>query len=86
MTWWRPSGGLAGTEMPPAAAMKKEYSPFTPGIPVPSEFFVGRTEEIQKLVSSTRKALDLKTIERLFTTLLYYVFFWLQAGARPPRA
>ncbi|MEW6745738.1 MAG: AAA family ATPase [Planctomycetota bacterium] len=48
--------------------MKKEYSPFTPGLPVPLEFFVGRTREIQNIVASTRKAFELKTIERLFIT------------------
>ena len=46
--------------------MAKEYSPFTPGIPVPLEFFVGRTDEIQKIIASARKALALKTLERLF--------------------
>ncbi len=46
--------------------MTKEYSPFTPGVPVPLEFFVGRTQEIQKIISATKKAVELKTIERIF--------------------
>lgn len=46
--------------------MTKEYSPFTPGIPVPLEFFVGRIEEIQSILASGRKALALNTLERLF--------------------
>ncbi len=46
--------------------MTKEYSPFTPGIPVPLEFFVGRTEEIQRILASGRKALAMNTLERLF--------------------
>ncbi len=46
--------------------MTKEYSPFTPGIPVPLEFFVGRTEEIHRILASGRKALALNTLERLF--------------------
>ena len=46
--------------------MKKEYSPFTPGVPVPIEFFVGRADEIQRFVSTVRKSIELKTIERLF--------------------
>ncbi len=29
--------------------MPKEYSPFTPGLPVPVELFVGRTDEINRL-------------------------------------
>ena len=37
--------------------MAKDYSPFTPGIPVPIEFFVGRHKEIshlsEKVASST---------------------------------
>ena len=30
--------------------MQKDYSPFTPGQPVPPEFFVGRTEQVQTLL------------------------------------
>jgi hypothetical protein len=46
--------------------MAKEYSPFTPGVPAPLEFFVGRTREIQKIIASTKKAIEMKTLERLF--------------------
>ncbi len=46
--------------------MAKEYSPFTPGAPVPLEFFVGRAEEIQRFITSIKKSVKLKTIERLF--------------------
>ena len=46
--------------------MVKEYSPFTPGVPVPLEFFVGRTREIEKFISSVKKSVELKTLERLF--------------------
>jgi hypothetical protein len=46
--------------------MSKEYSPFTPGVPAPLEFFVGRTEEIQRIIAGARKAIALKTLERLF--------------------
>jgi hypothetical protein len=28
----------------------KEYSPFTPGVPVPLEFFVGRAAEVQEIM------------------------------------
>ncbi len=46
--------------------MAKEYSPFTPGVPAPLEFFVGRTAEIQKIIASTKKAVALKTLDGLF--------------------
>jgi hypothetical protein len=46
--------------------MAKEYSPFTPGVPAPLEFFVGRTAEIQKIIASSKRAIALKTLERLF--------------------
>jgi hypothetical protein len=46
--------------------MLKEYSPFTPGVPVPIEFFIGRTEEIQKIISSVKRSIALSTVERLF--------------------
>lgn len=36
--------------------MKAEQSPFTPGQPVPIEFFVGRVKEIEQLVSMIRAA------------------------------
>ncbi len=46
--------------------MIKEYSPFTPGIPVPLEFFIGRNEEIQRIISSIKKSIEINTVERLF--------------------
>ena len=36
--------------------MPKEYSPFTPGQPVPIEFFVGRVEEVQRLKTAVGEA------------------------------
>jgi hypothetical protein len=36
--------------------MNPEYSPFTPGQPVPIEFFVGRVQEIERLRSLVRAA------------------------------
>ena len=46
--------------------MIKEYSPFTPGVPVPLKFFIGRTEEIQRIISSIKKSIEINTVERLF--------------------
>jgi len=46
--------------------MPKEYSPFTPGRPVPIEFFVGRLEELERLIASVRKSCSLPTAESLF--------------------
>jgi AAA+ ATPase superfamily predicted ATPase len=46
--------------------MPKEYSPFTPGRPVPIEFFVGRVQELEKIISSVRKSCSLPTVEALF--------------------
>lgn len=41
--------------------MPREYSPFTPGQPVPVEFFVGRLEQVKRLkgdaVAATKPAL-----------------------------
>ncbi len=48
--------------------MLKEYSPFTPGVPVPLEFFIGRSREIQTMIGSVRKSIAQNTIERLFVT------------------
>lgn len=48
--------------------MVKEYSPFTPGVPVPVEFFVGRSVEIQSMMGAIRKSIAQNTIERLFVT------------------
>ena len=38
--------------------MKPELSPFKPGQPVPVEFFVGRTQEIQQLQSMVNASLQ----------------------------
>ncbi len=46
--------------------MLKEYSPFTPGVPVPLDFFVGRAREIQQFLSAVKKSLDRSSVERLF--------------------
>ena len=46
--------------------MPKEYSPFTPGVPVPLEFFVGREREITDIVTHVKKSVALKTLERVF--------------------
>jgi len=48
--------------------MAKEYSPFTPGVPVPIEFFVGRENEITEVVAHVAKSASLKTLERIFIT------------------
>ena len=36
--------------------MPKDYSPFSPGQPVPAEFFVGRIPEIERLQGSAEAA------------------------------
>jgi AAA+ ATPase superfamily predicted ATPase len=36
--------------------MPKDYSPFTPGLPVPVEFFVGRSDQIKRLRDKVGKA------------------------------
>jgi len=36
----------------------KEYSPFTPGSPVPLELFVGRSKRIQEVVRYIRQTLS----------------------------
>jgi len=46
--------------------MTKEYSPFTPGIPVPLELFVGRGQEVRKILDSIQKAQALQQVERIF--------------------
>ena len=48
--------------------MAKEYSPFTPGVPVPVEFFVGREPEITDVVTRVAKSTSMKTLERVFIT------------------
>jgi len=47
--------------------VSKDYSPFTPGQPVPLEFFVGRAKEIEKIVKSIRAAASGK-LQVLFLT------------------
>jgi len=49
-------------------SMLKEYSPFTPGVPVPVEFFIGRADEIKNFISSVKKSLVLSTVERLYVS------------------
>ncbi|MGQ0663877.1 MAG: AAA family ATPase [Pseudomonadota bacterium] len=39
-----------------AAHLPREYSPFTPGLPVPVEFFVGRHKEIKRLTDKVAQA------------------------------
>jgi len=34
--------------------MPKDYSPFTPGIPVPVEFFVGRLNEVERTINAVK--------------------------------
>ena len=46
--------------------MAREYSPFTPGVPVPIEFFVGREREITEIVEHVAKSASRKTLERIF--------------------
>ncbi|MEW6238856.1 MAG: NACHT domain-containing protein [Candidatus Omnitrophota bacterium] len=46
--------------------MPKEYSPFTPGVPVPKEFFTGRVNEIQQFVATVKKSIGRKSLERIF--------------------
>ncbi|NUN97667.1 MAG: AAA family ATPase [Candidatus Omnitrophica bacterium] len=48
--------------------MSKEYSPFSPGVPVPIEFFIGRTEEIKRVIGAARKSVSRSSIERCFVT------------------
>jgi len=46
--------------------MVKEYSPFTPGVPVPLEFFVGRAQEISQFVEGIKRSIELGRAERFF--------------------
>lgn len=48
--------------------MAKEYSPFTPGVPVPIEFFVGREREITEIVDHVARSASRKSLERIFIT------------------
>ena len=45
--------------------MAKEYSPFTPGVPVPIDFFVGRDSEVRAIVDKAKSACAGR-IERIF--------------------
>lgn len=45
--------------------MTKEYSPFTPGVPVPIDFFVGRVGEVKAIVDKAKSACAGR-IERIF--------------------
>ncbi len=44
----------------------KEYSPFTPGVPVPIEFFTGRIPELTKILETAGKSVTSKSLERIF--------------------
>ena len=46
--------------------MVKEYSPFTPGVPVPLEIFVGRAQEISQFVDGIKRSIALGRTERFF--------------------
>lgn len=46
--------------------MAKEYSPFRPGAIVPLDLFVGRKNEVRKIVSTVKKSIGAKTVERIF--------------------
>jgi len=46
--------------------MSKEYFPFTPGVPVPPELFVGRQEEIEEIVHRVGQSARGKRIQTLF--------------------
>lgn len=48
--------------------MIKEYSPFTPGLPVPVDFFVGRAEEVQTIIDAVGKSIHQSTLERIFVS------------------
>ncbi len=38
--------------------MPKDYSPFTPGLPAPVEFFVGRREQVQRLLGKVTAGME----------------------------
>ncbi len=44
----------------------KEYSPFTPGVPVPIEFFIGRVSELSQIINMAGKSSSRKSLERVF--------------------
>ena len=45
--------------------MVKDYSPFTPGVPVPLEFFVGREKELSQILDRAG-AVATGRVERVF--------------------
>jgi len=48
--------------------MTKDYSPFTPGIPVPVDLFVGRAGEVERLVGAVGRSVAQSTLQRIFVT------------------
>jgi hypothetical protein len=46
----------------------KEYSPFTPGVPVPLDFFVGRAAELRQIVRLAGKSVSRRSLERVFVS------------------
>ncbi|MDP8242981.1 MAG: ATP-binding protein [Candidatus Hinthialibacter antarcticus] len=46
--------------------MPKDYSPFTPGVPVDREYFIGRENEITTFIDTIRKSVHRKSFERMF--------------------
>jgi len=44
----------------------KDYTPFTPGVPVPIEFFTGRVPELKKIVETAGKSVANRSLERIF--------------------
>ncbi|MBW1956181.1 MAG: AAA family ATPase [Deltaproteobacteria bacterium] len=44
----------------------KEYSPFTPGVPVPIEFFIGRVTELHEIINMAGKSSSRESLERIF--------------------
>ncbi|MEW6664245.1 MAG: ATP-binding protein [Thermodesulfobacteriota bacterium] len=46
----------------------KEHSPFTPGVPVPLEFFVGRAPELQEITRLAGKSASGGSLERVFVS------------------
>lgn len=46
--------------------MSKEYSPFTPGAPVPLELFIGRQKEARSIIQAVKKAIHRRSVVNLF--------------------
>ncbi len=46
--------------------MSKEYSPFTPGAPVPLHLFVGRQNEVKQIIDTVKESIHYKRAECLF--------------------